>query len=296
MTVLLIFLGLVRHGKATAVAEELGMTQSSISHALKRLRGVFDDPVFLRRPHGLQPTQLALDIVPYVEEAVSRLDQALSLGQSFDPVTSHAVLRISALDYEVVLLMSDLLKHLDRFAPGIRLSVQSLGRKEAFAALLGRQIDLAIGYFWKAPDGLITEPLFEETYAVAVKKDHPDFAAGMSLSGYLAARHIVISTDGSLWGIVDRTLARDGQSRQVVAALPQFLSALGVVAETNLIVTLPRRIALSQAARFGLRVLDPPMTIRSFDLSMAFRTSDSSNKQLEWVRNQLRAQIKASGA
>ena len=59
LTVLLVFLNLMRFGKATDVATHMGLTQSSISHSIRRLRDSFGDPLFLRKPHGLEPTFVA---------------------------------------------------------------------------------------------------------------------------------------------------------------------------------------------------------------------------------------------
>ena len=98
LTLLLILLGLLRHRRATAVAAELGLTGSSVSHALGRLRDVFGDELFLRRPHGLVPTAFALAIEPEVRAAVEALDGALRGPPAFDPPTAGGRLRIAARD------------------------------------------------------------------------------------------------------------------------------------------------------------------------------------------------------
>ena len=95
LTLLLVFLGLMRHRKALDVAGELGLTQSAISQALKRLRDIFEDDLFLRRPHGMEPTAVALSLETPVAQAVEALRGALGAARSFDPATASGIVRVS---------------------------------------------------------------------------------------------------------------------------------------------------------------------------------------------------------
>ena len=85
-TILLVFLGAMRHRKATLVAEEMGLTQPAVSHALKRLRNLYNDPLFLRRAHGLEPTALALELEPKIREIVRKISETLAGPDAFDPL------------------------------------------------------------------------------------------------------------------------------------------------------------------------------------------------------------------
>lgn len=100
LTVLLVFLGLLRHRKATDVAKELGLTQSGVSQALKRLRDIFGDDLFLRRPHGMEPTAIALALEAPVANAVETIRGALGQTKSFDPAKALGTIRLAALDIE----------------------------------------------------------------------------------------------------------------------------------------------------------------------------------------------------
>ena len=118
LTLLLVLLGLLRHRKAAAVADELGLTQSAISQALKRLRDIFGDPLFLRRPHGMDPTATALALEAPVGQAVEALRGAIGIARRFDPVEAQGIVRIAALDAEQAVLVPALAGRLRDTAPG----------------------------------------------------------------------------------------------------------------------------------------------------------------------------------
>ena len=84
-TILLVFLGAMRHRQATAVAREMGLTQPAVSHALKRLRNLYGDPLFLRRAHGLEPTSVAHELEPKVRRIVRLLSETCLLYTSPSP-------------------------------------------------------------------------------------------------------------------------------------------------------------------------------------------------------------------
>ncbi|MBD3788647.1 MAG: LysR family transcriptional regulator, partial [Sphingomonadales bacterium] len=169
LTLLLIFLGLVRHRKAVEVAAELGLTQSAISQALKRLRDIFGDELFLRRPHGMEPTATALALEAPVAAAVEALRGALGTARAFDPATATGIVRVAALDAEQAVLIPPLAARLRAEAPGLTLSVLPLGRGAAMEALAEGRADLALGFVWDVPDAIHAMPLYEESFLVAGK-------------------------------------------------------------------------------------------------------------------------------
>ncbi|MGL6208986.1 MAG: LysR family transcriptional regulator [Paracoccaceae bacterium] len=288
LMVLLVFLGMMRHRKAVTVAGQMGLTQSSISHALKRLRGVFGDPLFLRKPHGMEPTALARALEPQVREAVEVLNAALRTGAGFDPTTATTVLRIGTYDNEMAVLVPGLLDRLARLAPGLRLVVRSVGRDAALQALDRGEIDLALGYFWSLGEGYLAEPLYDESYLVVARAGHPGVTdQGWTLEAYAAAAHLLVSPAGGLRGIVDDELARVGQSRRVVASVPLFFPALATVAESDLIATLPARLVRAYAPRFGLSAHPAPVAIRKFTISAVRHRRNLKSGLHDWLQAQI---------
>ena len=287
-TVLLVFSELMRLRKASDVAVSLGLTNSAISHALRRLRDVFGDELFLRRPHGLEPTAFALEVEPAITRSLLQMQEALAGPKGFDPASARAHLRVSAYDYEVGTLVPDLLADLTAKAPGLDVSILSLVRQSAVQALMDGALDIAFGFFPNADERLLTHQLMRERYLVAGRKDHPAFAGPLSLEAYVAADHALVSQDRTMRGIVDQALAGLGKQRRVRVSLPSFFPALFLASRSDLLVTIPYKIDSRNADRFGLSYVPPPLEIRSFPLQLAYHRRDQRGAMLGWVLGRIR--------
>jgi DNA-binding transcriptional LysR family regulator len=288
LTLLLVFLGLLRHRKALDVAAELGLTQSAISQSLRRLRDIFGDELFLRRPHGMEPTATALALEAPVSAAVDALRGALGAARSFEPATATGLVRVAALDAEQAVLIPPLVARLSRLAPGLTLSVLPLGRGAAMEAMAEGRADLALGYVWELPDTIFGETLYDESFLVAGRPEALPQAPHITLADYCAADHVLISPGGDLRGVVDDQLAGMGQSRRVILGLPAFLPALAAVAASGALVTLPARVARAFAPGFGLVTAEPPITVRRFPVSVFWHRRNDSDPKTTWIRQQLR--------
>lgn len=286
LTVLLVFIGLLRHRKATEVAADLGLTQSGVSHALKRLREIFGDELFLRRPHGVEPTAVALALEKPIADAIKSLRKAVAGPQIFDPGSADGVVRLSALDAELVTLVPELIKTLSISAPGLRIIARAIGRQDALDALTAGELDIALGYFGHLTDAFIKEHLFQEHFLVVGNRKHK-LAGTIALETYLKHRHILVSPGGDLHGVVDDVLASRGLKRQVIAALPLFLPALAAVQATDALATVPRRIASSYAGAFHLTVAEPPLAVRSFSVAAIRHRRDEHNPMHRWLLDKL---------
>jgi DNA-binding transcriptional LysR family regulator len=288
LTLLLVFLGLVRHRKAATVAEELGLTQSAVSQALKRLRDIFGDTLFLRRPHGMEPTATALALEVPVTQAVEALRGALGVARRFDPAAAQGTVRIAALDAEQSVVIPALAARLSEAAPGLRLSVLPLGRAEAVEALAEGRADLSLGFLWDAPDWISGERLYDEGFLVAGRAEALPEAPAIGLDAYCAADHVLVSPAGDLRGIVDQQLEDLGRARRVVLGLPAFLPALAAVAASGALVTLPARVALAFAPSFGLVTAEPPLGVRRFPVSVFWHRRNDSDPRTLWLRTRIR--------
>lgn len=288
LTLLLVFLGLMRRRKALDVAAELGLTQSAISQSLRRLREIFGDDLFLRRPHGMEPTSLALALETPVAAAVEGLRGAIGAARRFDPAIASGLLRIAALDAEQAVLIPPLAARLRARAPGITLSLLPLGRSAAMEALSEGRADLALGYVWDVPDAISHEKLYNESFLVAGRAATLLDAPLISLDAYCAADHVLISPGGDLRGIVDDQLQSIGKTRRVVLGLPAFLPALAAAAASGALVTLPARVAETFAAKFGLVTATAPLKVRSFPVSIFWHRRNDTDARISWVREQMR--------
>jgi DNA-binding transcriptional LysR family regulator len=282
LTLLLVFEEAMASGRLATVARRLGLTQSAISHALKRLREIFDDELFIRTPRGVQPTQRALALRVPLADAL-RLIRGAVRPPRFDPTRDERVFRIAATDYETA-LFAPLLS--DRFARP-RFVFRALVRRDAIAALLEGDVDILLGYTWDRGRACEVAPLFDEDYLVVARAGHASLRRKLDLARYAALGHVLVSPGGSLSGIVDRALAAEGLARRVVLAVPYFFAALATVAQTDLVATLPRRIALRHAANFGLQTKPPPLTVRHFPVQMVWSRRQGDDPAIAWLRGEI---------
>jgi DNA-binding transcriptional LysR family regulator len=287
LTLLLVFLGLVRHRKALDVAAELGLTQSAISQSLKRLRDIFGDELFLRRPHGMEPTATALALEAPVAAAVDALRGALGVARDFDAATATGLVRIAALDSEQAVLIPPLAARLRQLAPGLTLSVLPLGRGAAMDALSEGRADLVLGFVWDLPEMISGKLIYEESFLVAGRPEALPKAPHISIDDYCAADHVLISPGGDLRGVVDDQLEAMGRSRRVILGLPAFLPALAAAADSAALVTLPARVARAFAAGFGLVTAEPPILVRRFPVSVFWHRRNETDPRTLWIRQQL---------
>ncbi len=287
-SLLLVLHALLRHGRSAAVAAELGLSPPAISHALARLRDLFGDPLFLRRPTGLAPTARALALAPAVEGLIA-LGNLLLGAPEFEPATAARTFRVAANDFAGTLLMPPLLRVLAAEAPQARLSVRYTIGRAALQALRTAELDLAIGRFATLPEGFHAMPLFEEGYLVVARRGHKALAAGLDLENYLQLNHLVVSFSGDMIGTVDEALRRAGKRRRVVAASPMFLQGLAAIAESELIATIPMRLALGYAGRFGLECHPVPLAVDPFRIEAVRAEGAAGDAGLAWLMERLQA-------
>jgi DNA-binding transcriptional LysR family regulator len=283
ITLLLVFEEAMATGKLSAAAKRLGLTQSAISHAVGRLRDAFGDELFIRTSRGVQPTQRALALREPVSEALRLIDGALSPAR-FDLNRDERVFRIAASDYEtslvVPLLVGDSLGT-------TRFIFRTLIRKDAIEALHAGDLDLLIGYTWDKDKACESMTLYDEDYCVVARKKHPAMAQTLGIAAYTSYGHVLVSPGGTLTGIVDKALKSAGASRRVVVAVPYFLAALATVANTDLLATVPRRVAHCHARNFGLAMAPPPIPIRPFPVQMIWSRRMAVDSAMLWLRSRV---------
>ncbi len=293
-TILMVFLGCMRHRKATAVAREMGLTQPAVSHALKRLRALYDDPLFLRRAHGLEPTALARELEPRIRRIVRLISETLSEQAEFDPTKSKVNLKIGAFDYELTTILPDLIADLREVSPGIGIHAYPLANRDALDALVDARIDMAIGYFdFPANSGetFVADELVTERYVVAARSNHALFAEELSLERVASAEHLLVSPFGPVRNMVDHALQLKGHRRNVRTTVPSLFAALSIIERSDLVVTLPERVAARNAKRYNLAHKPLPFEGGEFKLHAVRHVRDAQSALQIWLVEQLKALI-----
>jgi DNA-binding transcriptional LysR family regulator len=286
---LLVFRELLRTRRASTVAERLGLSPSAISHALSRLRDLFDDPLFIRRPHGFEPTRRAEELGPQVDALIELTGRTLSRDAGFDPAKSTRLFRFAAAEFVTALIGAELITRLRTDAPGVTFGVSFDGEEDAFRALRKGEIEFALGRFGAARPGFTVEPLFEDHYCVAARKGHPRIkGAVIDAQSWRDIGHIYAWSPSET--ATDTSESGTGEPIAHLASVPQWLTALVLAASTDGIVTCPRKLADRHAERLGLQVLDMPFAPNRIIVSVV-RRSGVQDAGVDWFLGQVREAV-----
>lgn len=255
-----------RHvGRAAA---RLNLSPSAVSHGLGRLRGVFHDPLFLRNPKGVVPTVRAQALAQPIADILSRTRSVITSAGRFDAKTSTRRFTISVPDALAAVVLVPLLAETRRVAPGVNLSIRNLLApfETAIADLDARTSDVAIVPVLDAvPARFAVRTLFEEEFVIAMRTGHP-LSKGLTLQRYCAAQHLLVSHSGDPQGFVDRDLAEHGLTRRVALVVPNFMLALAIVSDTDLIAAIPKSLIKMHAKRFRLQSMVAPVQLSRFQI------------------------------
>lgn len=240
---------LLREESVTRAARELGRSQSAVSHALNRLRDLFDDELLVRSGRSMARTGRGDELVEPLREALGRLEQVVVSRGSFVPGESEAVFEIATNDYAQFVLLPPLIELLQKQAPGIDLRVRELGSDPPTRRLATGAIDLALtlGLPEHVPAALYRRDLFQLDLVSLVRRGHPLVKESLDLDVFCQLPHILVSPLGDDEGVVDATLRRMNRSRRVAVVVPHFMVAPHLLVTTDMVLTTARSVAKSFA-------------------------------------------------
>ena len=286
LNLLLVFEAMFRHGSVTRAAAHVGLTQSALSSALGRLRKQFGDPLFINTRSGMLPTPRALELAPPLTEALTMVRNAMISRGAFDPRSSTRGLRVCMTDVGEMVLLPALMRHLHAHAPAMRLETAQLPSAELAVRLETSDIDLAVGYLPQLPEKIRRARLFQEHYVCMTRRNHPaGLAAPITTAEFLSARHVLIASMGSGHQALERTLSEHGVQDNVALRVPHFVVVPLIVAGTDLIVSLPSRVADATGRLVKVKVHPLPIAIPSFDVMMYWHERVDNDPANQWLRN-----------
>jgi len=283
---LLVFRELVRTRRTTETARRLGLSQSAVSHTLTRLRGLFGDPLFIRKSHGLEPTSRAIELAPRIEQLIGTAAAALGADTQFDPARSDRRFRIAAAEYVTALIGGPLVETFTREAPGASFTVDYLLGETSLDSLRRGEVDLVLGQFIKLPPGVEATTLYSDRFCIVARKKHPRLKRRVDVRAFSRLPNIFVGRSGET-GITDATLPSPRQVR-TVALVPRWLTALTMVSTTDAVATCPRRFAERQAPVMGLQIIDADFAGPRFKVS-AVRRLGEADPGISWLLDVIRA-------
>lgn len=284
LNLLKVFEALHEESSASRAALRLGVTQSAVSAALRRLREVYGDQLFVRTGRGLAPTLKADQLKPVVSEALNKCRQSLAM---IDPTTEHYEGRSVTIglsdDFEIA-YGRRLIEDIAHSAPKLRLIFRQTHSQIVARALMERHFDLAITAGGFAERLLSRQVLGEGGYACLV--DPASLVPGqlqMDLEAFVAREHLLVSSGGFI-GITDEGLAALGLSRRVCASTTHFAALPYLLTGSQAVATIPAHAARSIAALSGLSVLPCPLALPRYPIELGWRTNAQTDPVVVKVR------------
>jgi DNA-binding transcriptional LysR family regulator len=270
-------------------ARLLGMSQPAVSMALRRMRETFEDPLFIRVPGGIAPTPRAHAIIQAARPLVARLQEDLLKGQPFDPTTSTRPFTLALSDIGELAFLPLVLGPLRARAPHCAIRSVSVPLARLAHEMEKGEIDVAMGYFpTLVSKNFRQRRMSSHGFACLLRADHPMRAERLSAADFLAAEHMVIGESGRSQEVVERFFERRRVRRKVAVHASHFLGVPFVVANSDLIATVPYALANDFAAMSQrLAVALPPFEIPGFDLKLHWHRRFDNEPRNRWLRERL---------
>jgi DNA-binding transcriptional LysR family regulator len=285
-TLLAVFDAIMTERNVTRAARELGMTQPAVSNALNRLRVMLRDDLFRRRPDGMQPTPFAFELAPSVRRVLAGLEAILQPAE-FVPERDTRTFRLSMIDSAAATILPRIYSLLHASAPGISLRMRPNTTTTELDILDNGQVDFIIGVLAEHPSRHKRHVLFKDQFVCAMRHEHQLAGGPLSLDAYLSARHAASLPSGEGISTIDRLLDARGLSRRVVLTINHILTAPMLVNNSDLLVTIPSRIAKHFQTIHGLHVADVPFPIDPYDVSMVWHERANNDAAHRWMRSRI---------
>lgn len=281
---------LMQEKNVSRAAERLFVTQSAMSHTLQRLRQQLDDPLLVKTPAGMKPTERALSLVEPVKSILRDIKRIIHAPEEFDPLQSSRRFVIAATDYMDLLVLPRLIERITLIAPGIDIHVKRTELPFPETELEHNDLDVVLGFdtILKPAAYLNKAKLFDDRMTCVVARKHPvGKKKALTLEEYVSRKHMLISRTGTRVGLIDEWLAERGLARRIALIVPHFLSAPFIVEKTDMILSLPERIANEFIGLAPLRILPVPIELPAYDLVMVWHPLREPDPAHRWLRDQI---------
>jgi DNA-binding transcriptional LysR family regulator len=300
---------LMQERRVATSAARLGLSQPAVSNALARLRKALGDELLTRAPNGMAPTEFAKHLHATLRPALDAIEHGLQLKAQFDPATTQWRAQIAMTDIGEIVFLPALLAHCATQAPG--LSIETLRDSQTRSsprehssgittAMAEGRVDLAIGWLPDVTEGLYQRKLFAQRYVCIARAGHPLLSASKSktagkgskskskltLEKFLSAEHIAVRAEGTGHVKADMLLdaLKKDQQRKVRLRVPNFLSVPHIVSQTDLLATVPTKLAEECAGRYDLQVFEHPVPMPAFELKMFWHRRVHTEPSHQWLR------------
>lgn len=284
LNLLVVFNQLLIDRRVSKVATSLGLSQPGVSNALGRLRKLTDDPLFLRTPKGMEPTPFAEQLAEPTARALQVIHTAINQRATFDPATSTRAFTVGMTDIGEIYFLPKLMKELSRVAPGVSLSTVRNTAVNLQDEMEAGHVNLAIGLLPQLKAGYFQRRLFKQHYVCMFRRGHALDKRSISLSEFSAADHVVVVSEETGHGKADELLRRRNIARKVVLTVPHYVAVGHILHDSDLVATVPERLAQALVEPFGLSYVRNPAKLPEIAISLFWHGRYHKDPAIAWLR------------
>jgi len=285
LNLLVVFHHLLAERRVSKVAEKLGVSQPAVSNSLAKLRRLFGDDLFLRTPQGMLPTPFAEQLAEPIGYALAMIHGGVNQRSSFAPSTAKRSFTIGMTDIGEIYFLPSLIERLNRDAPGVTVSTVRNTSVNLRDELEAGKVDLAVGLLPQLKAGFFQRTLFKQSYVCLLRRGHRFGRRRLTVADYAAAEHLLVISSGTGHGKVDELLQRSGVERKVHLTVPHYVSVGHILQGSDLIATVPERLADRLVEPFGLVKLPHPVKLPEVAINVFWHAKYHREPANRWIRD-----------
>jgi DNA-binding transcriptional LysR family regulator len=277
-------------GSLTRAAESMNVSQPSLSKALRRLRLHFGDPLLVRVGLSMRPTTKAVQLVEPLRSLLSASERLRSTTHDLNPAVSDREFTVLVTEVGMIELIPRLMRRLEERGPNLRLRALPLDSRPFQARHEAGEADIAIGAFPGAAPTLRRQRLYVDRFSVVVRRGHPCLGELSEISGFRAARHIVVvasSTGHAAHRRLEKALGTEIGSNSAQVRVPSFLAAAFLASRTDGVATIPGKLAETLAGDLGLELCEPPFALEPIQIDQFWHERVQQDKGHRWFRSEV---------
>ena len=289
LNLLVVFEALFQERHVGRAAKRMALSQSATSHALGRLRQLFDDPLFVRNPRGVEPTVRGRELAEPIAGALAQIRSLMTPTRELVPAQLRRTFRIAVHDYAMAVAIAPLVAALRSQAPGVDLRCVSIHPEKVIDALDRGELDCALGGFHGIQAARVSRTvLFSDRFVGLARRGHPGLRnRKMSLTTFVNTPQVLIAPGGEGRGEIDEALLRIGRERRVAVTAPNFLSVPLLVAGTDLIGVLPEKLAHQLLSSLRLSVFELPVAVEPVTCSFLALAPVARQPDMAWLLDRI---------
>lgn len=276
---------LLKESSVTRAGERIGLSQPAASRGLTKLRNILNDRILVRTTKGWELTPRAQSLEGSVAKILEDVKNIITPNK-FDPLTYSNTFTIATADHLAAIMLPKLVKSLAVSAPNINLSVPVSSGDNVDLIAMG-SAELALGHFPSLPGSFYSRALYNDDFVCIVRRNHPVLKNAMTLEQFASLSHVSITISGHGVSDLDHTLSQLGLSRRIAVRTPHFLVAPNIVAESDLALTIPRRLAEHISKSLAVKSFELPIEIKDFSPVMIWHEKFHHDEAHKWLRTEV---------